>query len=297
MKRTTAGLLAFALAALVTVSAGQPASAQEVLTGPAPAEAVGNQDGAPIEQRYLANQHNAGGTRWAGEQLLLFDARGRGRIAVVFGDLARATSIAVVVPGSDVDLPRFDNASTPLRSPYGMAEALHRESGDGTAVIAWLGYQTPEGVGVDAATGRLARAGAVALTGFVRGLAAVRPGVPLRLFCHSYGSVVCGLAAHDLPADDLVFTGSPGVRADSAAALHTTARVWAARAVDDWTKWVPNVRIGDLGHGPDPTDPDFGARPFSVAGAVKHEDYYQPGTESLRNLARIAAGQVKEVTR
>ncbi|KOX20995.1 hypothetical protein ADK67_28575 [Saccharothrix sp. NRRL B-16348] len=193
----------------------------------------------------------------------------------VHGDLARAAHVAVVVPGSDVDDQRF--TATVGR----MARDLHASVGrDDVAVVAWLGYRTPSGLGVDAAGGRLARAGAVALTEYVRTL----PG-HVHLLCHSYGSVVCGLAQPHV--DDVVLLGSPGVRVDSVA---SGARVWAARGGRDWTRWVPSVRLGDLGHGADPVDPAFGARVFDV-GDIRHDEYFREGTASLRALARIAVGE------
>lgn len=192
----------------------------------------------------------------------------------VHGDLARAAHVAVVVPGSDVDDQRF--AATVGR----MARDLYASVGrDDVAVVAWLGYRTPSGLGVDAASGRLARAGAAALGEYVRTL----PG-HVHLMCHSYGSVVCALAQPSV--DDVVFLGSPGVRVDSVSG----ARVWAARGGRDWTRWVPSVRLGDLGHGADPVDPAFGARVFDV-GDSAHDEYFREGTASLRALGRIAVGE------
>ncbi len=198
------------------------------------------------------------------------------RVAV-YGDLAHARHVAVVVPGSDVDGARFD------RTVGRMARAVYVEAGRGDlAVVAWLGYQTPSGVGVDAAGGRLARAGAASLARYVRGL----PG-EVHLLCHSYGTVVCALA--DVSVADMVFVGSPGVRVASAHWIR--ARVWASRGADDWTQWVPKVRIGDLGHGTDPTDFSFGAKVFDAGSARKHDQYFDPGTASLRAMGRIAVGE------
>lgn len=194
----------------------------------------------------------------------------------VFGDLAHARHVAVVVPGSDVDLARFDR--TVGRMARSVFDAVGRSD---VAVVAWLGYQTPSGVGVDAAGGRLARAGAESLARYVRGL----PG-QVHLLCHSYGSVVCALSG--VAVADVVFVGSPGVRVGSAAEIR--ARVWASRGADDWTRWVPKVRLGDLGHGVDPTSPSFGARVFDSGSARRHDGYFDAGTESLRVMAAIAGG-------
>lgn len=254
---------------------------------------MGNLDGAPLALRYQANAlalkaerarrlaraTDPAGTlqdhqearrladRYAellrpGRQILAFDPRGRGQVAEVFGDLATARRTSVFVPGSDIDLSSSDRARDPYGTPSGMAKSLRARMaaeapGVRTAAIAWTGYTTPLGLGPDAATGRLAEAGAPRLARFLDGLAAV--GVPApALLCHSYGSVVCALAVPDLERgriSDLIVFGSPGMRTDSAAALRTTARVWAARDASDWIGNLPHVEFLGLGHGTDPTDP------------------------------------------
>lgn len=282
------------------------------------ASVVGNLDGAPTALRFEANSLSLKGerareqaresdprltlqdherarslvTRYEellspGRQILAFDPRGRGQVAEVFGDLAQARHVSVVVPGSDIDLSTFDRSRDEYGTPAGMARSLHATAGSGTAVVAWVGYTTPVGLGPDAATGRLAEAGAPRLARFVQGLTSSgspRPAV----FCHSYGSVVCGLAAPQMPARDLVVLGSPGVRADSVADLHTSARVWAAKDDSDWIGDVPNVELFGLGHGEDPTDPGFGARRVPAERAEGHTGYFTPGTDSLQAFAAIA---------
>ncbi|MFI8914400.1 alpha/beta hydrolase [Streptomyces sp. NPDC053513] len=245
---------------------------------------VGNLDGAPLELRYEANARSARG-EFGGARVLAHDPRGRGQVALVYGDLARAEHVAVIVPGSDVDAGH-------VRPLADMAASLRRATGGRTAVVAWAGYTTPVGVGLDAATGRLAEAGAERLTRFADGLAAVGAAEP-SVFCHSYGSVVCGLAAHELKAKDLVVFGSPGMRAENVSELGTSARVWAAKDPTDWIDRVPNVEFGGLGHGADPTDPAFGARPVPAGDAVGHGGYFAPGTASLRAFAAIAEGDVR----
>ncbi|MBT2448827.1 hypothetical protein J7F03_17360 [Streptomyces sp. ISL-43] len=259
---------------------------------------AGNLDGAPLPLRYEANRLAvlaSGEDRFAslgapGRQILAFDPRGRGTVAEVFGDLERAAHVSVIVPGSDNDATTYDRPRAPHTGPAGMARALRAASSDSTAVIAWTGYTTPVGVGLDAAQGRLAQAGAVRLARLTQGLNAVGAPDPV-LFCHSYGSVVCGLAARDTDATDIVAFGSPGMRADTAAGLHTTARVWAARGPSDWISDVPNVEFAGLGHGADPTSAAFGARPVPAADVAGHTGYLTPGTQSLKAFAAIATGE------
>ncbi|MEU4918045.1 alpha/beta hydrolase [Streptomyces parvus] len=258
---------------------------------------VGNLDGVPLELRYRANalalaaedDPRYRSLAAPGRQILAFDPRGRGQVAEVFGDLRAARRVSVVVPGSDNDAGTFDREVAAHGAPPGMARTLHTAAGPGTAVVAWVGYTTPVGVGIDAATGGLAEAGAGRLTRFTEGLTA--DGLPEpAVFCHSYGSVVCGIAARRLPATDLVVLGSPGMRADDAAGLRTKARVWAAKDPTDWIDNVPNVRFAGLGHGTDPTDPAFGARRVPANEARGHAGYFAPGTDSLRAFAAIARG-------
>ncbi|MFF8829381.1 alpha/beta hydrolase [Streptomyces sp. NPDC015131] len=258
---------------------------------------VGNLDGAPLTLRYAANATALrGDARFAhlagpGRRILAFDPRGRGQVAEVFGDLERSRRVAVVVPGSDIDAGSYDRARDPLGTPAGMARAL-RAAAPGTAVVAWAGYTTPLGVGLDAATGDLAEAGAERLARLTGGLAAQGVAAPA-VFCHSYGSVVCGLAAPRLHARDLVVLGSPGMRAGTVASLRTGARVWAAKDPSDWISDVPHVRFLGLGHGTDPASPEFGARPVPASDARGHTGYFAPGTESLRTFAAIARGDVR----
>ncbi|MFJ4775891.1 alpha/beta hydrolase [Streptomyces sp. NPDC088762] len=261
---------------------------------------VGNLDGAPLPLRYEANRIAVAATgeaRYASlaapdRRILAFDPRGRGQVAEVFGDLEHAEHVSVIVPGSDNDATAYDAARKPATGPAGMAGALRSVAGGSTAVIAWVGYTTPVGVGLDAAGGRLAEAGAVRLARFTQGLDAVGAPDPV-LFCHSYGSVVCGLAARHTDATDIVAFGSPGMRAGTAAALRTGARVWAARGPSDWIADIPNVEFAGLGHGADPTSAAFGARRVPAADVRGHTGYFAAGSQSLAAFAAIAKGDVR----
>jgi hypothetical protein len=225
---------------------------------------------------------------------LFFDGRASGRAVEVFGDLAHARHIAVLVPGSDTTLETYD------RFRAG-AVALHNRLGPHTAVIAWLGYETPGTVSTTALTTGRAQDAAPHLQQFLRELrGVVGQSAQISLLCHSYGTVVCGSAARGLDVDDIAFVGSPGTGADSAAALHTSARVWAARGADDWIANVPHARVdlfgATVGFGTDPVSPAFGAQVFA-AGDGGHSDYFTPGSVSLDNLARIVLGDTSEMPR
>lgn len=139
-----------------------------------------------------------------------------------------------------------------------------------------------------------AESGAVRLNALLTAL----PGsAPVAMFCHSYGSVVCGVAAHSMPdrVADIAVAGSPGMRVENAAQLETGARVWAMRDADDWVQDVPHLEVGGLGHGEDPMAREFGARVLSARDAQGHGGYFRPGTDSLRNFAEIGTGAYHSV--
>ena len=235
------------------------------------------------------------------QQVLFFDPSGQGVAAMVIGNLATATRVAILVPGSDTTLATFFSRGS--SSPGGGAEALaaqaHRlepgQQGDQRlAIIAWLGYPAPAMLSPGVLTSGDASQGAQALRPLVTALAG--HGDQVALLCHSYGSVVCGLAAPHLPVTDIVVFGSPGMDASSVASLHTSARVWAGREADDDVKYVPHIQLFGLGFGADPMSPGFGARIFAT-GDGGHSGYLDPGSVSLRNLTYIALGDPAAVTR
>jgi pimeloyl-ACP methyl ester carboxylesterase len=239
--------------------------------------------------------------KWAGQgrQFLAFDPRGNGRVVEVFGDLGAADRIAVLVPGVSTTADNFDTGLDDVRdrAPAVQARDLYDATraaapGENVAVIAWLGYDAPQGVGRSAAREELARAGASSLVGFTGDLAVLRPSARVTLIGHSYGSVVTGLAAASLPPQvkDLVVVGSPGMGVSGAADLHTSAHVWAGQAEQDWIDWVPAYKMWGAGHGTLPAAPGFGARVFGTKGVIDHDHYLAPGTQSLGNIASIVLG-------
>ncbi|MBV7696149.1 alpha/beta hydrolase [Streptomyces sp. TRM70350] len=308
------------LALLITAAVVLPLSAASQPRIPAPAPAVlAPLTAATLEEAYAANRANAaeasrmaeahGDRRRAAvdralaapsRTLLAFDGRGSGRATEVFGDLAHADRIAVLVLGSDTTLDTYARFRATATALYGQ---LARDAPKGTrpAVVAWLGYETPATISTTVLTPTRADQAAPKLREFIRQLHGITARqAHVTLLCHSYGTVVCARAAAGPRVDDIALIGSPGTGVDSAAALHTSARVWAARGGGDWIAEVPHVRADlfgtSVGFGTDPVSPAFGARVFA-AGDGGHSDYFTPGSVSLANLARIVLGDTSEVTR
>ncbi|PWI11522.1 hypothetical protein DIZ27_05675 [Streptomyces sp. NWU339] len=308
-----------ALAVLIASAVTLPVAGAARPRVPAPAPArLAPPTAATLDAAYAANRANAeAAARMAADhgdrrraaadralagparQLLAFDGRGPGRVTEVLGDLAHADRVAVLVPGSDTGLDTYGRFRA-------AAEALHarltREAPAGirTAVVAWLGYETPGTVAVAVATTDRADRAAPELRSLVDDLRVVSgPRTQISLICHSYGSVVCARAAAGLDVDDIAVVGSPGTGTDTAAALRTRARIWAARGADDWVANVPHLSADlfgtTVGFGTDPVAPEFGARVFT-AGDGGHSDYFAPGSPSLTNLTRIVLGRTTAVT-
>lgn len=269
-------------------------------------------DPAALVRTYDANRSamqrtGAPYARWAlqGRQFLAFDPRGNGRVVEVFGDLGAADRIAVLVPGV---ANRADNFNTGLgevrdRAPAVQARNLYDATvaaapGQHVAVIAWLGYDAPQGVGRSAAREELARAGARSLERFAANLVAMRPDAEVTMVGHSYGSVVAGVAAAHLPSQvkDLVVIGSPGMGVSRVADLGTSAHVWAGQSTQDWIDWVPALQLWGAGHGAMPTSPGFGDSVFGTAGVIDHDHYLASGTQSLENIVQIVLDRDALVT-
>lgn len=293
------------LAALVASAVAIPVSAAASPDVPAPPPVEFAKD-ATAEARYAANLANlaeaartAGGAGRTGRaaklrameaggtaRFLAFDGRGAGRAVEVFGALESADRVAVLVPGSDTTLDTYERFRAGAVALQQRLDAEHPRS----AVVAWLGYDTPGTVSATVLTAERADEAAAELRPFLDRLQGLSgPGARLSLLCHSYGSVVCARTATGPAVTDVVLFGSPGTGARSVHDLPTGARVWAGRGSGDWIGGVPHVRFGGIGFGADPVAPAFGARPFA-AGSAGHSDYLKPGTESLDSLAAIVLG-------
>ena len=233
-------------------------------------------------------------------RLVTLDVTGEGRAVIAVGDLAHADYVNYLVPGMffgvDAQIEAWTaTAQTLVDDQQRWLQLLDPGTDARVAAVAWIGYTTPSLVNV--ASMELAREGRDALTASLQGLRALRGDDQpyLAVLAHSYGSTAAllSLAEDDVSVDALAVVGSPGSPARSVSELHVTGgNVWVGAA-----EWDPIPASGVFGS--QPSSRAYGARLFSVAagtdsvtgaelgGAVTHNDYFAPGSMSLRNLALI----------
>ncbi|MEV0649456.1 alpha/beta hydrolase [Phytomonospora sp. NPDC050363] len=218
------------------------------------------------------------------------------RIVASIGDPDKATNTGIYVPGMTTDLPSFSDEGGGFDRTVAMFDAAGGMSADGdTAMVFWLGYDTPDApdpMSGDPLTAGMRRdaahEGAPELDRFVDTLNATHdPSIPSHttVVGHSYGSLVTGVAAASgdgLAVDDIVLVGSPGVGADHADELQVGSdHVWVEAADDD-----PITAWGN--HGTDPAGEDFGARRL-LTDTPGHSAYWDEGSTSLMNLGAVIA--------
>lgn len=235
-------------------------------------------------------------------RLVSLDVTGDGRAVIAIGDLATADYVSYLVPGMffgvDAQIEAWTaTAQTLVDDQERWLRTLHPESDATVAAVAWIGYTTPSLVNV--ASMELAREGRDSLTASLQGLRAARGDDQphLAVLAHSYGSTAAllSLAEDDVSVDALAVVGSPGSPARSADELHVGS-VWVGAA-----DWDPIPASGVFGS--QPASRSYGAQLFSVAagadpvsgavlaGAHAHNDYFAPGSMSLRNMTLIALGE------
>jgi hypothetical protein len=279
--------------------------------------AVDDRLGTPAERHdddaraeMLAQVAAAVGGREAGDadrHLVVLDTVLPGRAAVSVGDLDAADDVSVLVPGM------FFTVGNQLVDWTDTAGELYDEQRswtyllagadagplDQVAVVAWLGYRTPDLTNVYGLD--LARAGADRLEDALAGLDATRASSPARVtvVAHSYGSTTATLAlsSGEVSADSLVLLGSPGSVVPTASMLDVTAGdVYAGAGSFD-----PVAGSGFFGA--DPGTAGFGAVLLHTGGgaddftgralsaALGHNSYLVPGTETMRSTALIGLGR------
>jgi len=243
---------------------------------------------------------------------------GKGRAAIAIGDPDHADDIAVIVPGAGSSV-----ASGWLAGGHNDAINVYDQSlagypGDDLSVLAWMGYETPDGFDDPrVASPLLAREGGFRLAQDVNGLWVTHTGSPphVTVLGHSYGAttVADAFAASGADANDVILLGSPGTDlAHSAADFHPHGgNVYVGAASSDPVSWlgesggVPNGLNEALGHpfgryaglGTDPAGDSFGSVRFHAElpghdglSFGDHSHYFDLGGDALRSIAHIVTG-------
>ncbi|WP_120673860.1 alpha/beta hydrolase [Micromonospora musae] len=254
--------------------------------------------------------------------LLGLDTAGDGRAIIAVGNPDEARHTAVWVPGLGTTLDSTKGNVERVMHLQEAADVLTPGRAGDVATVMWLGYDAPE-LDLSVALEERSRQGAGPLVNFVDGLHATHldGSTHLTVVGHSYGSTVVGEAAlsGNLRADDLITAGSPGTHADHADQLMADPRhVWAGSATDDPVSnptgnpysvgalaGAHGTALGGLtealvaayddGHGPSPHTDQFGANRYTV-DTHGHSDYWNSGSESINNQARIVVGEYSATT-
>lgn len=246
-------------------------------------------------------------------RLLTVDAEGDGRAAVVLGDLATADYVTYLVPGMFFTIDGqindwTDDAARIYDEQVSWLNLIDQtkpgEAAKTVAVVAWMGYETPDLTSITSLD--LAGEGRDAIASAVEGLLAERAGNEpyISIIAHSYGSTAAlmALTEYDFEIDSLAVIGSPGSPAQSVDELHVrNNNVFVGEAA--WDP-VPNTAF----FGSDPGSDSYGAKHINVSGGIDlitnevlaasigHNGYFTAGSESVRNLALIGIGQEELVT-
>jgi hypothetical protein len=259
--------------------------------------------------------------------LLAYDPEafnGQGKAAIAIGNPDYARNTAVIVPGTGSSVAQgwmagHDDAIN-LYDQSLKADPQHHY----TSVIAWMGYDAPDGFSDQRVmTPGLAREGGALLAQDVNGLWATHDGSTpqhITVIGHSYGSttVADAFANSGMHANDAVLIGCPGTDlAHSAADFHLDGgHVYVGSGSTDPVSWigesqgVPRELVRqylsdhwgvpippDAGLGRDPAGDGFGSIRFhaEVPGSEglsrsDHSHYYVMGSEALRSMTDIASG-------
>ncbi|WP_116243838.1 alpha/beta hydrolase [Nocardiopsis sp. FIRDI 009] len=234
----------------------------------------------------------------ADRYLLALDTEGDGRAIVANGNPDTADNVATLVPGTTTT---WQSINGQINRGDALLEAATdaSESGD-HAVISWIGYDAPSVT--EAAFAGRAEGAVDELSSFQDGLRATHENTSPShntVIGHSYGTTVVGHTAQSdggLDADEIVMVGSPGANADHVSELgFAPENVHVSTAENDGI-----TNFTGFTHGPDPTEPDFGATGFasdpgSEGGQFPlgdaHSEYFDRNSSSLEYMGQVIAGK------
>lgn len=228
-------------------------------------------------------------------QLYLFDPE-RELAAIAVGDVDTAEAVAVLVPGMNTTV--ADDMVVHVGNAARLWDATQTvDPNSSVAVLAWIGYDTPDVA--QAAFDYHADWGAPALASTVAGVAARPGGGPrLTVVAHSYGTVTTAAAVEEpgrFAADAVVLVGSPGVTPHASDFEVPEEEVYIGEATYDL--------VGDFGlHGPDPGLTWFYGGTCIEADNQRlfgngHTGYYDNTSTAFWNMAYIVQGHRSNVVR
>jgi pimeloyl-ACP methyl ester carboxylesterase len=231
---------------------------------------------------------------------------------IVLGNIQTANYVTYMVPGMfytvDGQLGAWTGDAADLYSQQvawlkRLSATDPADSKKTVAVVAWMGYQTPDLTNIGSLD--LAYQARDALSSSVEALQEQRTGnLPYTtIIAHSYGSTAAlmALTQYNFSVNALVLVGTPGSAAQSVKDLDVKhANVWVGAAA-----WDPVPTSAFFGS--DPSSPSYGAHTMGVGGgkdvitdkslgqSMGHNEYFDPGTESIRNMALIGIGHAELV--
>lgn len=244
--------------------------------------------------------------------------------AVSVGNLDTASSVTYTVPG-------MGTTTSGMTGWTKGAQNIHDQLPRGSAVVAWIGYETPPvpaldnnlNVGVLDVNGAVA--GGQKLAGALNGLAAVRGETAPRLniVAHSYGTTTAAVALTQpgIQVDNFITLGSAGLPDN----VHTAAdlnagHVYSGHARDkipgeteSGDQWAWTGRENSRDHHVNPIKPEFGSHAFGtdtggdagravtdhgalVGDSGEQAGYLDRDTESLKNTAWAIKGEAEKIT-
>jgi hypothetical protein len=247
---------------------------------------------------------------------------GKGRAAISIGDPDTAANTAVVVPGASQSVRASDASDKGWFSAQGeQAQNLYVESNradpdNPTAVVAWMGYDSPIDGGLAVLDGDPIdmRKGGNLLAEDVDGLRATHQGPPshLTVVGYSAGAIVAAdaAAASQLQADDVVLLGPVSTDlARSADDFHLDdGKVYIGQASNDLNADGGHTWLHTRTGGPDPMAEEFGATrikaeapesystPIVDYSGPAHLHYFTAGSESLYSTALITSGNADRLS-
>ncbi|WP_344381173.1 alpha/beta hydrolase [Streptomyces thermolineatus] len=242
--------------------------------------------------------------------LLGFDTNKLGHAVVANGNPDTADHTAVFVPGTGSNLAGANGDMKRMADLW--QESSLKAPGQEVSTITWIGYDAPQSIVPEAMDKSYAFDGAPRLNGFLDGLQTAQGGPDAShttVIGHSYGSTTVGAASMhgDLPADDIIAVGSPGMLVGEADQLDVGGEhVWAQTAPLSNDKVPLGGKIAGLGgFGPDhdpwdppivnvPSDEAFGANRMAT-DSVDHSGYWKEGSVSLENQAWVVTGNYDKV--